>query len=72
MRILLDTVTFLWVAEGSDQLTRNARDHFANPEHEVYLSVVSAWEIAVKYELGRLPLPERPERFVPSTRERSI
>lgn len=69
MRLLLDTVTFLWIVEGSDELSADARDLFRNPDHEVHLSVVSAWEIAVKHELGRLPLPERPERFVPSMRE---
>jgi len=36
----------------------------------VYLSTVSAWEIAVKHHLGRLPLPEPPGRFVPDRRHR--
>jgi len=34
------------------------------------LSVVSAWEIAVKHASGRLPLPEHPGRLVPEERER--
>jgi PIN domain nuclease of toxin-antitoxin system len=42
---------------------------FANRENEVYLSVLSAWEIALKHSLGRLPLPEPPEKFVPKQRE---
>ena len=37
--------------------------------NEVYLSAVSAWEIALKHALGRLPLPEPPERFIPSRRK---
>ncbi len=36
----------------------------------MYLSVISAWEIAVKYNLGRLPLPQPPEVFVPFERQR--
>ena len=40
------------------------------PDNEVYLSVVSAWEIALKHAAGRLPLPESPERFVPAERRR--
>lgn len=72
MRILLDTVTFLWVVEGSDRLSAEARSLFENPDHEVFLSVVSSWEITVKHELGRLPLPERPERFVRAMREQHL
>ena len=36
-----------------------------------YSSAASAWEIGVKYALGRLPLPERPETYVPRVREMS-
>lgn len=43
---------------------------FVDPENEVFLSAVSVWEISVKHGLGRLPLPEPPERFVPLQRER--
>jgi PIN domain nuclease of toxin-antitoxin system len=72
LKILLDTVTFLWVVEGSERLSVEARSLFQNPDHEVFLSVVSSWEITVKHELGRLLLPERPERFVPSMREQHL
>jgi PIN domain nuclease of toxin-antitoxin system len=37
-----------------------------DPANELYLSAASAWEIAIKYSPGRLPLPEPPARFVPS------
>ena len=42
---------------------------FVDPANEIYLSAVSAWEIAVKNALGRLPLPEPPERFIPARRK---
>lgn len=69
-RFLLDTVTFLWIVSGSPSLSRTAKDCFSDPDNSVYLSAVSSWEISVKHRLGRLPLPESPERFVPSERER--
>ena len=72
MRVLLDTVTFLWVIEGSERLSRSALAIFRAPENEVYLSVVSSWEISVKHQLGSLPLPQRPERFVPAMREEHL
>ena len=38
--------------------------------NEIYLSVVSIWEAIVKYQLGKLPLPHPPERYLPKQRER--
>ena len=69
MKLLLDTCTFLWIVAGHPRLSPRAGDVFRSPEHEVYLSAASAWEIAVKHGLGRLPLPEPPERFVPAMRD---
>lgn len=68
MRILLDTCTFLWIVSGDLQLSERAAALVREPTNEVYLSVASAWEIAVKHRLGRLSLPEPPERFVPVER----
>jgi len=69
MRFLLDTSTFLWVISGAPELSARARELFVDPGNEIFLSSVSSWEMAVKYALGRLPLPEPPERFVPMHRE---
>jgi PIN domain nuclease of toxin-antitoxin system len=69
MKLLLDTCTFLWVITDAPALSAKARELFQSPEHDVYLSAGSAWEIGTKYSLGRLPLPEPPERFVPAMRE---
>lgn len=68
MRILLDTCTFLWIAAGDPRLSATARASFEDPGNEVFLSSVSAWEIAIKHSLGRLPLPESPGVFVPKMR----
>lgn|SRR5512139_4159041 len=70
MKIILDTCTFLWVISGSGELSSRARELFVDPTNEVYLSTVSTWEIGVKYALGRLPLPDPAEQFLPEQRER--
>ena len=70
MRILLDTVTFLWLVAEPDALSPRARAAIVDPGNEVFLSSVSTWEIAVKTALGRLALPEPVDRFVPTERER--
>ena len=69
MRLLLDTCTFLWIASDAPALSARARELFRSPDNEVFLSAGSAWEIAIKHALGRLPLPSGPERFVPEMRE---
>lgn len=69
MRLLLDTCAFLWIAADAAPLSARARALFRSPDNEVFLSVGSAWEIAIKHALGRLPLPQGPERFVPEMRD---
>ena len=68
MRLLVDTCTFLWIIGGGTDLSTRAREAFADPANEAFLSAASAWEIAVKHRLGRLPLPEPPNSFVPAQR----
>ena len=68
MNLLLDTCTFLWIALDPSQLSPQARLLFQASANRVFLSSVSAWEIAVKYGLGKLPLQQPPELFVPQQR----
>ena len=70
MRLLLDTCSFLWWCTGSASVPRRVRDQVADPENEVWLSVVSCWEIALKHALGKLVLPEPPELFIPEARRK--
>ena len=70
MKLLLDTCAFLWWTEDSPRLPERIRSTVSDPAHEVYVSTASIWEISVKHDLGRLPLPEPPERFLPEQRER--
>ena len=70
MRILLDTVTFLWTVTDAIELSDTAREVFSDPDNDVFLSVVSSWEIAIKNCIGRLPLPESPAKFIPTQRKR--
>ena len=70
MNILLDTCSFLWIVSGSPELSLTARRLFEDPANDVYLSVASAWEIIVKHNLGKLPLPELPHDFIKNNRIR--
>lgn len=64
MRLLLDTQVFLWLQTEPERL----REYLALVEDqrtELLLSAASSWEIAIKHALGKLPLPEPPQRYVP-------
>ena len=69
MRILLDTHIFLWFISGDTRLSSALRDAIRDPANEVYLSSVSVWEAIVKYQLGKLPLPEHPGMYLPKQRD---
>jgi PIN domain nuclease of toxin-antitoxin system len=71
MKLLLDTCTFLWIAADSPRLSKTAAKVFLDRNNELYLSAASSWEIGIKHATGRLPLPERPDIFVPAAREGS-
>lgn len=66
MRLLLDTNAFLFWTAGAKKLSARAKKRIASPRNELLLSSVSSWEIAIKYALGTLELPEHPKKFVPS------
>lgn len=72
MNLLLDTCTFLWIILDDPSLSETARDLYSDPANNVYLSTVSAWEISIKNQLGRLPLPEPLDSFIPSQRKHHL
>lgn len=55
MRILLDTHALLWWLAGDSSLPLAARTAIADPANEIYVSAASAWEVATKHRLGKLP-----------------
>ena len=71
MKLLLDTCSFLWFQADSPELSQTARAHILDSANEVYLSAVSAWEIARKYAQGRLFLPSHPSTLIPRVRRDS-
>lgn len=66
MRFLLDTHCWLWLQVAPERLSGATLELLADSKSELLLSAASAWEIAIKYGLGKLPLPAPPEQYVPS------
>jgi PIN domain nuclease of toxin-antitoxin system len=65
MRLLLDTHSFLWFVDGSPQLSAAARILIEDAVNDVFLSVASVWEIAIKIGAGKLDLGQPIERRIP-------
>ena len=66
MRLLLDTQTWLWMQVSPERLRSQARDMLVDEANQLLLSAASSWEIAIKYALRKLPLPESPADYVPA------
>jgi PIN domain nuclease of toxin-antitoxin system len=65
MKILLDTHIFLWALLNQGKLTKKVVEILETPENELFFSVASSWEIAIKWAKGNLILPFEPKIFVP-------
>ncbi|MGA3015808.1 MAG: type II toxin-antitoxin system VapC family toxin [Bryobacteraceae bacterium] len=52
--ILLDTNVLIWALNNDASLTRRIKAAISSPTADVRVSVVSAWEIAIKYQSGKL------------------
>ena len=65
MRLLLDTHAFFWWITDDPQLSTKARELISDSHNTMYWSAASSWEVSIKYALGRLPLPETPDEFLP-------
>jgi PIN domain nuclease of toxin-antitoxin system len=55
MRLLLDTHALLWWLDGDERLSTSARQAIADPKATIFVSAASAWEIATKVRIGKLP-----------------
>lgn len=65
MRFLVDTHCWLWLQASPERLAVRVLSLLEDPANDLFLSAASSWEIAIKYALGKLPLPEPPSRYVP-------
>ncbi len=66
MDILLDTCTFLWLENNSPRVPPSIRLAAEDKRNRIWFSASSAWEIAIKFKLGQIVLPDPPERYIPA------
>jgi PIN domain nuclease of toxin-antitoxin system len=66
MRAILDTHVILWWVTNNPQLSPAVRDIIADSDNTLYFSVASSWEMIIKFNTRKLPLPEPPNQFIHS------
>jgi PIN domain nuclease of toxin-antitoxin system len=66
VRLLLDTHAWLWWVQDAPRLSRPARRAIASPANQCWLSMASAWEMALKISNGKLRIEGDLEHFLPA------
>jgi len=66
MKFLLDTHTFLWWIRDDSQISAKALELLGDSQNDLHWRTASTWEVAIKFALGRLPLPVAPAAFLPA------
>lgn len=66
MSYLFDTHAWLWLLLAPERVGKKTRALVESGGHQFYLSIASAWEIAIKHAAGRLVLPEPPLEYIRS------
>ena len=61
---LLDTHTAIWFFNGDVKLSKNARQIISDRSNPIYLSIASAWEVAIKLCIGKLDIAGKTEDFI--------
>ena len=63
MKILLDTNVLLWFISDNAKLSPEYKELIENPDNEIWVSIVSLWEITIKLNIGKLEIDENFETF---------
>ena len=72
MKYLLDTHAALWLFEGNDKLSQIAQDIIFNAENEIFVNIVSVWEVAIKVSLNKLDFDGGTDAFLSAIEDNNI
>ena len=64
MKYLIDTHTLLWSVGNNPKLSKKAKNHYLNPNNDIFLSIASIWELSIKIGLQKLNLKLPLKEFV--------
>ncbi len=64
MRVLLDTHALIWHQEGNSRLSATSDRIISHPDNEVYVSIATLWEMAIKRSQGKLETDKSPVEYL--------
>jgi len=64
MKFLIDTHTLLWIVSNDKKLSETAKKFYLNSENEIFVSLSSIWEMAIKISLKKLSIGEPLKDFI--------
>ncbi len=56
MQLLIDTHILIWFLEGNNLLTYSRRQIIADSQNDIFISIASLWEMAIKISISKLTL----------------
>jgi PIN domain nuclease of toxin-antitoxin system len=65
VKVLLDTQVWLWLQDRVGRFSYSTLEILQDPETDRILSMASVWEVSIKFAMGKLRLPEAPDRYIP-------
>jgi len=70
MNILIDTHILLWSLFDQNSLKKKQREILLNKENDIFVSIISLWEISLKHGLGKLEIPDlKIDKIIPAISE---
>lgn len=72
MKVLLDTQILIWTFDHTEKLSKSTVEIIKNPKNQIFVSVVTFWEIAIKLSLDKMKLPFELSQLVEETLSNNI
>ena len=72
MTFLIDTHTFLWFINGSDELSKTAKKIIETDNNDIFISIASLWEISIKTAIGKLKISDSYDTVINDVVENEI
>ncbi|MEK7432152.1 MAG: type II toxin-antitoxin system VapC family toxin [Cyanobacteriota bacterium] len=72
MKYLLDTHVLIWLLNGDNVLSKNVLEIIKNPKLELFVSIISFWEVSIKRSLGKLDISYSTRDLINETKNSGI